>query len=113
MGSRRSDSDKRNLREQATILISGDKGVRLAPDETTGENDFKYERSPNVCGVIVDEGSGFGYVQISGGDKDTVIIYTGRGQTGFKRANISKDQTCMLYGYPTVLYIRPDGLGLS
>lgn len=89
------------------MLISGNDKVELAPDETTGQHDFKYEQSPNVCGVVVDEGSGFGYAQITGGGKDTKIIYTGRGETGYQQADISEDQTCMLYGCPTVLYICP------
>ncbi|KAB8244556.1 hypothetical protein BDV35DRAFT_287190 [Aspergillus flavus] len=107
MGSMRTDHDKKKLRENATMLISNDENVQLAHDEITGENDFKYERSPNVCAVVVDEGSDFGYAQITGGGREPIIVYTGRGTTGYKRVEISDGQTCMLYGCPTVLYIRP------
>ncbi|KAB8259940.1 hypothetical protein BDV32DRAFT_123687 [Aspergillus pseudonomiae] len=107
MSSIRTKQDKRKLFENATMLISDNENVQLASDEVTGENDFKYERSPNVCAVVVDEGSGFGYAQITGGGKDPTIIYIGRGTTGYKWAEISVGQSCMLYGCPTVLYVRP------
>lgn len=89
------------------VQIAGDDNVEIAPEETTGEHDFKYEQSPNVCAVVVDKNSGRGYAQITGGGKDTEIIYTGRGDTGFVMVDITSGQTCMLYGRPTVLYIRP------
>lgn len=107
MGPVRSEDDKRNLREHAKILISGNDRVQLAPEETTGENDFKYEQFPDVSAVVVDKGSGIGYAQITGGGKEVQAIYTGRGETGYILVNISEGQSCMLYGDPTVLYIRP------
>jgi hypothetical protein len=82
--------------------------VRLADEETTGEDDFKFEESPNVCAVVVDKGSGRGYAQITGGGRKTEIFYTGRGETGFVFAEITTGQSCMLYGRPTVLYICPE-----
>jgi hypothetical protein len=81
--------------------------MRLAPDETTGEDDFKYERAPTVCGVVVELSSGFGWAQISGGGGKVEIVKTGRGETGFKIVDITDGQSCMLYGRPTVLYIHP------
>jgi len=107
MGVARSADDKKRLREHAALLISGDETIQLAPDETTGENDFKYKRSPDVCGVVVDKGSGSGYAQITGEGKETQIFYTGREHTGFAKADILPGQSCMLYGEPTVLYIVP------
>lgn len=107
MGPVRTEDDKRNLREHAKTLISGNDRLQLAAEETTGENDFKYEQYPDVFAVVVDKGSGLGYAQITGGGKDVHAIYTGRGETGYILVNISAGQSCMLYGYPTVLYIRP------
>ncbi|OJD20177.1 hypothetical protein ACJ73_08491 [Blastomyces percursus] len=103
----RSERDKKLLKETAKDMIAGDDGVELALEETTGEEDFKYEKSPNVCGVVVDKGSGLGYAQITGGGKEPRIIYTGRGESGCVKAEILAGQTCMLYGRSTVLYILP------
>ena len=82
-------------------------GVLIDTDETTGANDFKYEKWPNVCGVVVDKSSGSGFVQVTGGGKPLQRADTGDGATGFPKLDIQKGQTCMLYGKPTVLYIRP------
>ena len=87
--------------------ISGKDDVQLAPVETTGENDFRYEQSPNVSAVVVDKGSERGFVQITGGGKSTERVDTGRGDKGFTLVEILTGQTCMLYGRPTVLYIQP------
>ncbi|KKK13384.1 hypothetical protein P175DRAFT_0560490 [Aspergillus ochraceoroseus IBT 24754] len=107
MSASRSDEDKRRLRDNAMMLLSGYEKVQIAPDETTGEDDFKYADAPAVCAVVVDKGSGVGYAQITGGGKKPDIVYTGRGETGYKLAHISTGQTCMLYGRPTVLYVYP------
>jgi hypothetical protein len=80
--------------------------VDLASDETTGEGDFKFARAPDVCAVVVEQDSGFGWVQISGGGK-TDIVNTGRGEKEFVIKYIAAGQSCMLYGRPTVLYIYP------
>ena len=37
--------------------ISGKDNVQFVPVETTGENDFRYKQSPNVCVIVVDKGS--------------------------------------------------------
>ncbi|OBS20583.1 hypothetical protein FPOA_06940 [Fusarium poae] len=103
----RSTTAKKRLREEAEKQINGRDDVQLAPDETTAEDDFKYERSPQVCGVVVDLGSESGYVQISGGSKPTVKITTGLKEGEFHFENISDGQSCMLYGRPTVWYIVP------
>ena len=79
----------------------------LAPDETTGEDDFKYERAPNVCAVVVDQSSGYGWVQISGGGKETKMVKTGQGGKEFVIVDIAVGQSCMLYGRPTVLFVKP------
>jgi len=102
----RSERDKKILKEKAAELVAGG-DVEIWQEETTGDDDFKYEKCPDVCAVVVDKGSGRGYVQISGAGKDTEIIHTGHGEPGFVKAEISAGQTCMLYGRPTVLYIRP------
>ncbi|KAJ6050936.1 uncharacterized protein N7446_005564, partial [Penicillium canescens] len=100
MSAFRSENDKNNLREHALALVHiplflfsfslGNDKVRIAPAETTGENDFKYEQWPNVCAVVVDKGSGRGYAQITGGGEEVHAIYTGRGETGYVLANISQ-----------------------
>ncbi|OQE76229.1 hypothetical protein PENNAL_c0069G10298 [Penicillium nalgiovense] len=97
MSSLRSEDEKNKLREHAVALMSGNDKVRIAPAETTGENDFKYEQWPNVCAVVVDKGSGRGYAQITGGGEEVHAIYTGRGETGYALANISHGQSCMLH----------------
>lgn len=84
--------------------MSGKGNVQVALEETTGENDFRYEKSPKVCGVVVDKGSERGFVQVTGGGK-TTRVDTGAGE-GFEFIDISEGQTCMLYGQPTVLYIH-------
>lgn len=103
----RSEKQKEELRRTATEKISGQDGVRLADEETTGENDFKFKRNPDACAVVVDLGSRKGWVQISGGQTNTVMISTGPERTGYQYASIPENQTCMLYGCPTVLFIHP------
>jgi len=100
----RGELEREKLRNKATELISGKTGIRLATEETTGENDFKLEKHPSVCGVVVDKGSERGYVQVSGGNENTTRVDTGQGE-GFILVEILAGQTCMLYGSPTVLYI--------
>jgi hypothetical protein len=90
--------------------ISGRKSVILDVDEITGQSDFKYERHPDACGVVIDKGSEHGFVQVSGGDKATTKVLTGQNDLDQERyvyVDILNGQTCMLYGRPTVLYIRP------
>ncbi|KAH7303036.1 hypothetical protein B0I35DRAFT_195482 [Stachybotrys elegans] len=96
------------LKEAAESYIDGKQDVRLAPNATTGADDFKYERSPDVKGVVVDRNSGSGYVQISGGGKQAVKIPTGLGESGYHYEAIAEEQSCMLYGRPTVWYIVPN-----
>ena len=78
----------------------------LAPDETTGEEDYKFERAPDVCAVVVEQSSGYGWVQISGGGK-VEIVRTGQGGKEFVIVDIAVGQSCMLYGRPTVLFVKP------
>ena len=87
--------------------MANEQTVEVDTNETTGENDFKYEKFPNVCAVVVDKRSGSGFVQITGGNRDTEIVHTGPGESGFVKIDILDGQSCMLYGTPTVLYIRP------
>jgi len=91
--------------------ISGKTDVILDEDEITGRPDyFEYERHPDACGVVIDKGSDHGFVQVSGGDKATTKVSTGQkdlGQERYVYVDILNEQTCMLYGRPTVLYIRP------
>jgi hypothetical protein len=84
----------------------------LASDETTNENGtFKYRKNPDVCGVVIDKGSDGGFVQISGGNKATTRVDTGQNDVKdgerFVYVDILSEQTCMLYGEPTVLYVSP------
>ncbi|KAM5458512.1 hypothetical protein MaudCBS49596_000426 [Microsporum audouinii] len=102
----RSESDKEMLRQTANKLIAGDETVQISSDETTGENDFKFEKWPNVCAVVIDKGSGFGFVQVSGGGGTVRMVHTGRGEPGYVKLDIADGQSCMLYGQPTVLYIH-------
>ncbi|KAF2741671.1 hypothetical protein M011DRAFT_472890 [Sporormia fimetaria CBS 119925] len=102
----RSLSEKALLREKAEELVSEKENVQLASEETTGANNFAFEKSPKVCGVVVDKGSKRGFVQVSGGGKGTTRVATGEG-AGFEFVAILEGQTCMLYGEPTVLYICP------
>ena len=81
--------------------------VLVDTEETTGANDFKYEKYPDACGVVVDKSSGNGWVQVTGGGLGLQQEETGDGATSFAKLDIQKGQTCMLYGKPTVLYIRP------
>ena len=79
--------------------------------ETTGQSDyFKFETSLNACGVVIDKSSGYGYVQVSGGVNATTKIATGqmkKNEEKYVYVEILNEQTCMLYGQPTVLYVRP------
>ena len=36
-------------------------GARLAANKTMEENNFKYEKSSNICAVVVDKDSALGY----------------------------------------------------
>ncbi|KAJ6280877.1 hypothetical protein J3E71DRAFT_241156 [Bipolaris maydis] len=73
----RTASEKDTLRKYALEQIMERTGVQLANEETSGENDFKHAKFPDVCGVVVDKGSGQGWVQIQGGKKATTKINTG------------------------------------
>lgn len=103
----RNESDKKRLKDKAEELVASKDEVEIDPNETTGEDDFKYERSPNVCAVVVDKSSGRGFVQITGAGKPREIVHTGDGESGFAMIEILAGRSCMLYGRPTVLYIRP------
>ncbi|KAF2845020.1 hypothetical protein T440DRAFT_511851 [Plenodomus tracheiphilus IPT5] len=99
----RGTQEQETLRSKAKELVSGKEGIKLADEETTGQNDFKYRKYPSVCGVVVDKGSDRGFVQVSGGNEETKRVDTGRGDTGFTFVEISEGQTCMLYGEPTAI----------
>ena len=81
--------------------------MKLDDDETTGDNDFKNESAPDVYAVVIDEGSEKGYVGITSVGKPFVKILTGEGSNGYRVEEISTGQMCMLYGCPTVWFIRP------
>ncbi|RYO79255.1 hypothetical protein DL763_009349 [Monosporascus cannonballus] len=102
----RTSQDKENLRDAAQKEVNARGDIKLDEDETTGEDDFKYRQHPDVVGVVVDKGSGRGFVQISGQvEGDTVRISTGRGRIGYEYRDILEGQSCMLYGCPTVFFI--------
>jgi hypothetical protein len=56
---------------------------------------------------MVDKNNRRRYAQISGGGKNTLVIYIGRGEKDFVIINITAGQSCILYRESTVLYIRP------
>lgn len=98
---------KKAFREAAEKLVAGSPDSLLTDEETTGEDDFKFKQSPEVCAVIIDKESGRGFAQITGGAHSTKIVQTGLGETGQVMVEISADQSCMLYGRPTVLFVYP------
>lgn len=106
----RTERDKARLKNKAKELARG-RNVDIDADETTGEdsgdNAFRWEVGPDVCGVVVDKNSGIGFVQITGAGLPDQVIQTGPKETGFSLADIASSQTCMIYGCSTVLYVRP------
>jgi hypothetical protein len=85
--------------------------LEIDPYETTGadsgEGAFASRKGPEVCKVVVDKNSGRGWVQLVGGGKEPYSVKTGSTETGFETLDIYADQTCMIYGRSTVIYIRP------
>jgi hypothetical protein len=59
---------------------------------------------------VVDKGSGAGWVTVTGRGQDSVTEVTGPAVTGaeddYKMLEILDGQSCMLYGCPTVLFVR-------
>lgn len=97
-----------NLSITNVFQIGGKPNLQLAANETTGDNNFTYKRWPEIVGVIVDQGSERGFVQVSGEEGGEIVrIYTGRGKKEATFASVSEGQSCMLYGYPTVIFIYP------
>ena len=103
----RNESDKKRLKDKAEELVhecyhpkwlqknalthvqvTSNDEVEIDRDETTEEDDFKYERSSNVFAVVVDKSSGRGFVQISGAVKPREIVHTGDGESGFTKVDI-------------------------
>ena len=96
------------LKYALTLVQVTDKAdVEIDSHKITGEDDFKYKKSLAVYAVVVDKSSGPGYAQITRGGKDPEVIHTGRRESGFKKAKIEIDQSCMLYEQLIVVYIRP------
>jgi hypothetical protein len=56
---------------------------------------------------VVDKNSGRGWVQLVGGGQEPRSVNTGSKETGFETLDIYADQTSMIYGRSTVIYIRP------
>jgi len=73
----------------------------------SGEGTFTSERAPAVHKVVVDKGSGSGYVEIAGGGLKPYFIRTSPDRSGIEVVEIQGDQTCMIHGRSSVLYIRP------
>ena len=88
------------------VQVAGEADVEIESHETTGEDDFKYKKSPAVCAVIINKSSRRRYAQITGRDKAPEVIHTDNRESGFKKAKIEVSQSYILYGRPTVLYIR-------
>jgi len=107
----RSQKDKDKLKQEATRLLEKDDSKStLDTDETSGNNAFPYRRYPDVVGVVIDEDSDRGFVQITGRDNaSTKRFHTGKQgkKKGYRLLYLSEGETCMLYGNPTVLFILP------
>ncbi|OCK73992.1 hypothetical protein K432DRAFT_410236 [Lepidopterella palustris CBS 459.81] len=58
----RSALKKETLRNRAKKLISSKDNVKLAPEETTRENNFRYKQSPNIYAIVVNKGSDRGFI---------------------------------------------------
>ncbi len=99
------------MRHDANPLkIADQHDLELDDDEITGKNDFPYKMGPHVCGAIVDKRSAKGKVVITGGENSkSRVIQTGPEKTGnqFAVVEIAEDETCMIYGKSTILYIKP------
>lgn len=80
--------------------------MQLEDDEVTANNDFQYRRSEDACGVVIDCNSDEGRVQISGKRKQLAQVETGLEHHGYEFRQIQTGQSCMLYGRPTVLFLR-------
>jgi hypothetical protein len=87
--------------------IAGRNDVKLDDDETTGKNNFLYQVGPDVTGAVIDKRSETGRVAVTG--HKTQVIKTGPQQTGqrFVEIEIADGDTCMIYGFSSLIYIKP------
>lgn len=104
----RPSSKTRQLREKAEKLV-GDRDYTLDDEETTGDGSCPVQVGPAVSGAVVDRTSMEGRVVVTGGGKKPQVIKTGPGETSnpFEVIYIRDGQTCVIYGYSTVLYFKP------
>ena len=79
----------------------------LETDITTGDGNFR--EWPEVSAVVIDIGSGRGFVTIAGGG-EILIISTGdspvAGQPEFVLHHIQEGQSCIVHGSATVIFVR-------
>jgi hypothetical protein len=73
----------------------------------SGEGAFVSETAPDVERVVIDKGSDRGYVEITGGGLDPYWVRTSPERAGIEVVELKADQTCMIHGRSTVVYIRP------
>lgn len=86
------------MKDAYSVQLAGDEGLIIDAEETTGEDDFTFEKGSNVCAVVVDKGSERGFVQIIGARKPPEVVQTGKGGLGFEKRDVLDGQSCMLYG---------------
>jgi len=72
-----------------------------------GKGAFPSEVAPNVYKVVIDKGSGSGYVEIAGGGLNPYFVRTSPEGTGIEVIELKDGQMCMIHGRSMVLYIRP------
>ncbi|KAF7858901.1 hypothetical protein EAF04_008942 [Stromatinia cepivora] len=98
-----SDEDKLNLKAKEMIGLH----VRVDPIKTTGDGEWVWKTWPEVVGVVVYRNSNKGNVRVIGGEEeDNEFEATGPEYDGASLIVVKKDQTCLLYKYPSVRFIR-------
>jgi len=102
----RSSSKKKQFRANAQKLIE-DQDCALDDEETTGDGTCPVQVGPTVSGAVVDKTSMKGSVVVTGGGVQPQVIKTGSGETGSQVIHIGDGQTCVIYGYSTLLYFKP------
>jgi len=103
----RTPSQKKELRDHAEMIIK-DRDLILDDEETTGDNTCPIQTGPAVNGVVVDRRSEKGRIVVTGTGILAQYILTGPGENGnlYPEIEIRDGQTCVIYGYSTVLYFR-------
>jgi len=103
----RSNEDRQALRQHAADLIKHRDDVQLDEDETTGNNSARWKLGIDVAGAVIDKKSEPGLVSITAPNKTSRTIKTGPGADGaqFEEVVIESDETCMIYGRSSLIYL--------